>query len=358
MSHFEERLQKDREAIRARVLTLGNQVADAVAEAVRALLIADLDRCAELVLHDLPINRASRALDQACHSFVAIHLPSAGHLRFISSVLRANIGLERIGDYAVTIAREASVLSGPPPERIARDLTVMAEQSVKMLRQALRAFDEQSADLARGTMAIAEQVDRSFSSAYCDLVDVSDKRSLSELFALLNVFGRVERVSDQAKNLCEEVVFTVTGATKAPKRYRVLFVDATDDGAGQLAVAFARRMFPESGHFESAGWTSGGALSPGLVAAAAARGLDLGAASPRTLATLGPDRDNFHVWVALQADARDKLGEIPFRTALLTWACAPLGTEGDIAPSVDRAIDDLGERIRGLMELLRGEGAH
>jgi phosphate transport system protein len=357
MSHYEERLQHDRDAIRGQLVALGNQVADAVAASVKALIEADLDRCAVLVLHDLPINRNSRALDRACHTFVAVHLPSAGHLRFISAVLRANVAMERIGDYAVTIAREAGVLGGPPSERVARDLALMSDQSVKMLRQALQAFDEQSVDLARGTMAIADQVDRSFAAAYADLVDEGDKRSVEQLFALLNVFGRVERVSDQAKNLCEEVVFAVTGQGKAPKRYRVLFLDTSDDGAGQLAAAHARRAFPDSGHFESAGWDRAGTLDPTVVAAAAARGLDLGRATPRALAELGLDRETFHVWVALAPDPRAHVGEVPFRTSLLTWPCPAVRPDGDVAGAVNAAVEAFGPRVRQLMELMRGEGA-
>ena len=71
---------------------------------MHALLTRDRELAAEVILGDLPINREVRAIDALCHAFVARHLPSAGHLRFVSSVLRLNVELERIGDYAVTIA--------------------------------------------------------------------------------------------------------------------------------------------------------------------------------------------------------------------------------------------------------------
>ena len=72
----------------------------------------------EVVLGDLVVNRRVRKLDSKCHAFVARHLPSAGHLRFVSSVLRLSIALERVGDYAVIIARELAQLESPPPQQV------------------------------------------------------------------------------------------------------------------------------------------------------------------------------------------------------------------------------------------------
>ena len=114
MSHYERRLEKDLKQIRKGVRNLAKQVGTALKNAIDALLSGDEDKAYSTVLGDTRINRVSREIDRLCHAFIARHLPSAGHLRLISSVLRSNIALERIGDYAVNISRESRQLSHPP----------------------------------------------------------------------------------------------------------------------------------------------------------------------------------------------------------------------------------------------------
>ena len=98
MSHYEERLQADLDEIRERVKAVGDEVIDAVGNACRSLLNVDRALAAETILGDLPVNREIRAIDQRCHAFVVRHLPSAGILRFVSSVLRLTVAIERIGE--------------------------------------------------------------------------------------------------------------------------------------------------------------------------------------------------------------------------------------------------------------------
>ena len=114
MSHYKARLERDLDRIRGDLAAIADQVQDAVKVAVHVLLGADHDKASACILGDLPINRAVRRLDRACHGFIAVHLPSAGYLRRASSVMRINTALERIGDYAVTICREAVQLPKTP----------------------------------------------------------------------------------------------------------------------------------------------------------------------------------------------------------------------------------------------------
>ena len=103
MSGYEQRLAEDKAEIRRRVVDVGARVEKAVSSAVDALLSHDRAGAYRLVLEDLPINREVRALNQRCHAFIARHIPSAGHLRFVSSVLQMNVALERIEHRTVCI---------------------------------------------------------------------------------------------------------------------------------------------------------------------------------------------------------------------------------------------------------------
>jgi phosphate transport system protein len=83
MSHLEERLEHDLTEIRDHIAKMGSEVEKALDRAFRALANNDDKLAFKTILSDLPINRHMRQIDRLCHAFIAIHLPSAGHLRLI-----------------------------------------------------------------------------------------------------------------------------------------------------------------------------------------------------------------------------------------------------------------------------------
>jgi phosphate transport system protein len=362
VTHYEERLEQDRGRIRAGVVAVAAKIDTALRQAVRSILTGDHALAYRTVLGDLPINRDVRELDRLCHAFVARHLPSARHLRYVSAVLRLNVALERTGDYAVAISRESVRLSKPPPETVRRDIEQLADRVQHVLAQALQAFADESAELARGTIGMADQIARSFDNVFRDLELAGEqgKRPVRDLLALLVVLNRLSRVGDQAKNVCEETIFAVTGETKPPKIYRVLFVDEKNDCVSQLAEAFARKAYPESGVYASAGWNPASQICPSLSRFLERNGYDVRAARPKEMNEFVPELADFHVVVGLSPEARRNLPEIPFHTALLQWdvgACpADLGAEA-VDPAIGEVHARIAQHVEDLMRTLRGEAA-
>jgi phosphate transport system protein len=350
VTHYEERLQHDLDDIRERVREVGAEVEQAVENAVKALLAHDCKLASAIILGDLPINRAIRALDRQCHAFVARHLPSAGHLRFVSSVLRLNVALERIGDYAVNISRETVQLSSAPPREVALDVEEYANHARGVLAESLRAFHEGNAEMARGTKRVASATNL-FPRAFADLIQLGEgaARPLRDLFALFVVFNALDRVADQAKNICEETVFTVTGETKEPKVYNVLFVDERNDCHSQMAAAIARKTFPQSGRYASAGWQPADKLDPTCREFMDRHGLDLREAQPTLLDGSHAALSEYNVIVCLAPGGREHITELPFQTVLLEWDLAA-GGHAEI-------YKDISNRLRELMVTLRGESA-
>jgi len=362
MSHYEKRLEADLENIRGRVKVVGLQVEKAVSDSVHALLTGDRDASYRLILGDMPINREVRSIDADCHAFVARHLPSAGHLRFVSSVLRLAVELERIGDYAATVSREAVQLSETPAGTVARDLELMGDQSRNVLSQAMRAWNESNAELARGTMGMVKQATGASHKVFADLLreGKEDPRPLKDLFALLVVFNRLDRVVAQAKNICEETLFAVAGETKAPKHYRILFIDEKNDGLSQLAEAYARKAFPSSGEYSSAGWAPADGLEPRCQLFLDEHGLDTSRLAPSLLEPIHEELASYHVIVSLGGDPRPHLPEMPFHTVLLEWDAGldGHGMDEERAKSLmEDAYKKIAHEVRDLMETLRGEEA-
>jgi phosphate transport system protein len=362
MSRYEERMQADLDAIRTRVAGVGERVESAVRDAVRALLHRDRQTASEIVLADHPINRETREIDRLCHEFVARHLPSAGVLRTISSVLRLTVGLERIGDYAVTIGRETAQIDGEIPETIARDAEMISEHSLRVLHDAMESFNTGNAEMARGTMKLAREGRRTSHRVFRDMVAIGegDAPSISDLYALLLCINRMERIGDQAKNICEETVFAATGETKAPKVYRVQFVDRGNDAASVIAEAIARTSYPESGEYSSAGWQPSGEVLPAVCEFLERRGHDVEGLAPTAFDTTFGELERLHVVVDLDGGAGDRISDLPFHTTVTRWDVVP-DADDDTAMAADEWLTtlyrDLSARIATLMETLRGEKA-
>ncbi len=331
---------------------VGQAITKAIDDAVTSVMNLDKDLAAMTVIGDYTINRQTRELDRLCHAFVARHLPSAGHLRYVSAVLRLNIALERIGDYAATISRTSAQLSSVPPPIVARDVEMMSEQARRLLAEALRCFHQRDAALAGATLTSAAQFTRYFDKVFADLVKESEthSRPASDMFSFMATFNRLERVIHQAKNICEETIFVATGKTKGEKTFSILFVDDSNSGASQLAEQFTKKAFPQSGRYRSAGWQPAEEIDPAYLRFALTVGIDLARAWPAPLSTLLPQLDDFHLVIGFGRDARTRVGKLPFHTTMLVWDVEP----GHEPEAVYR---QLTPRIRELMERLRGEQA-
>ena len=355
MSHYEERLENDIGNIRKQIDKLAASVVSGMENAIKALLTGDEALASDVVLADGPVNRKMREIDAMCHSFMAVHLPSGSHLRQVSSIIRINITLERIGDYAVTIARELVQLSSKPDGEIARHIEEMSASVLAILADAMSAFQNDDAQAARETMKKCNTTVSSFDQILSALTKEQDKRQVTDLFALFVVFHHLVRVSDQAKNLCEDTVFAVTGETKAKKVYKVLFVDEDNSCLSKMAQAIASKSHSHGGSFSSAGRNPAASLHADLKAFLNNRGVDLQDNRAGSIADLADSPDDYHVEVSLQGEARSYLDHVPFHTTLLGWDVGEIPAEGDSEQRLDEIYKSLAIRIRDLMLLLRGE---
>lgn len=351
-NHYEERLQQDLTQIEDLVSRVGVNIEEAITNSVRALLTLDRGAAGEVIVGDYLVNRQTRELDRLCHAFVARHLPSAGHLRYVSSVLRLNIALERIGDYATTISRTTPQLSTAAPSVVKRDIEMMCEHARHMLHDALQSFQTHDVSLATTTLNSASQFAAHFDKVFDDLVREADQntRPPNDLFALMATFNRLERVIHQAKNICEETVFADTGRLKGEKVFELLFVDERNDGASQLAEHFTTKVFPQSGKYRSAGWNPAEEIDPSYVEFAQQVGIDLDSAWPAPLSTMREQLNKYHFVIGLTPQAFEHIGRIPFHTTVLSWDLGDASTPEEIYRA-------LTPKIRTFLEQLRGEQA-
>jgi len=355
MSHLEQRLENDLQLIRSRVLEQAKNVQQGVNDAIHALQTGDNKLAYSTILNDHPINRNMRAIDRLCHKFIAIHLPSGSHLRLLSSIIRINIELERMGDYAVVMAREAVQLNKAPEGNIAREINRISAETSLMLKQAITAFEELNADLARSTMMMSGNMEYNLDVVYQEITQDNQVEKAKDTLAVFVIFTQLKRVADQAKNLCEDTIFAVTGQQKTPKVYNILFIDEDNSLFSQLAAAIAQKDYPDICKYRSAGRQAAENINPKLLEFLGSRGADIGEMQPVGLTDFTHhDISEQNVVVSLQGGVKSYIDSIPFHTTALEW---DIDTESalDSDEGMENLYRTLALHVRDLIELLRGD---
>ncbi len=350
MTHYEARLEGDLVAVRGEIRSIADLVRDNLRSAAQAFQAHDKELAADTILRDMRVNRRIRNLDADCHAFVARHWPGARHLRFVSSVLRVSVALERIGDYAASICRETVQLEETCAKNLSSEIKGLLQGSVQLLEESIAVFTDRHGKAARSVVERAASMGGRFDQAFEDLARFGETGArVRDLMAMLVILNRVSRVRAQAKNIAEEALFVHTGETKAPKVYEILFVDQRNDLLGPLAQACALKAFPQSGHYETAGVEPSARLSSLVEELTGKHGITLGTASPQGLAEIS-DMERFHVIVILERLPVDDSEPPPFHTVLVNWNLDP-GT----AP--EKLLEEISGRLNTLMVTMRGDRA-
>ncbi len=347
MSHFEERMETDLRNIRDKVWNIGEAVEDALHNAKKVLILRDSELAYKTVLDDHPINRASRECDRLCHTFIARHLPGAGPLREMAATSRVNVALERIGDYAVTMCREALQITSPLSPLLSSQIDSKFDESISILSEARKSFLTGNSEMAIALMKMAKRVQGEMDSVYEALYAEDDHMDGATMMAVYVVFSLIKRIADQAKNICDQTVYAVKGIAKIPKTYRILFLDQAGAGAAQLATAIGRKNFSDSGYFLPATPDVADPLSAQLKDFLVERGLPEEDLTTEQLAVTEHDLDDFFVVVGLNGKVEDYISKVPFHTSALDWE---LPEGGDLTETYRV----LHEKIQELMTLLAG----
>jgi phosphate transport system protein len=163
------------------------------------------------IREDKAINEMELEIDDLSLKLLALHQPMAADLRFITSAMRINIELERIGDLAVNISERVLSLNQEPQLKPYIDLPRMAEISKMMVKDVLDAFVQGDADLARAVCERDDQVDDLKDQVFRELLSymISDTRTITRAVQLIIVSRYLERIADHATNIAEGVIFMV-----------------------------------------------------------------------------------------------------------------------------------------------------
>ncbi len=220
-----ETFDRELQRLQDEMLLLGEMVEQAILQSVEMLRRRDMAGSRRLIAQDRAINEKRFAIENDALVLIATQQPMAGDLRVIAAVLDITHELERIGDYAKGIARINLMIGSGPLIKPLVDVPRMAEKASDMLRRALKAFVERDTDTARSIPAEDDEIDALYNQIYRELVTyiLTDVKTIEQANHLLWVAHNLERTADRVTNICERVIFTVTG--------KMIELDVKEDGA-------------------------------------------------------------------------------------------------------------------------------
>ena len=199
--------------IQDEVVVMGNMVEKALLRSVAALKDRDLTKAREVIEGDLKINDKRYAIEDKCILLIATQQPMAGDLRAIIGVLNIITEIERIGDHAEGIAKIAVLNGDEPPVKPLIDIPRMADLVVDMLHQSLDALITRDAGLAKEIADRDDQVDELYDQVFAELLELMTKNPaiITRATRLVWVTHNLERSADRVTNICERIVYMVTG---------------------------------------------------------------------------------------------------------------------------------------------------
>jgi phosphate transport system protein len=195
------------------LLVMGSMVEHAVIESVDSLKRRDLAASKKIYEADRYINEKRYEIENNCLTLIATQQPMARDLRFLAAILEIITELERIGDYAKGIARINIRLGDEPLVKPLIDIPKMAEKGLDMLSRSLQAFVHRDADAARLIPDEDDEIDDLYNDIYRELLQImiNDPRTVDRATYLLWAAHNLERLADRVTNICERIVFVVTG---------------------------------------------------------------------------------------------------------------------------------------------------
>lgn len=206
---FDQQLQEQRD----RVVTMASMVDKAIARSLEALRLQNVALADEVQRSDNAINRLHRAGEENAIALIALQAPVGEDVRRVASSMAIFSNLERMGDYAAGIAKIVVESAGEEPLKPLEDIPSMAVIAREMLDAAIVAFINDDADAARSIAARDDELDFLYDTILSDLTEymTRDSSTVERATRLLWVAHNLERIGDRVTNICERVVYIVTG---------------------------------------------------------------------------------------------------------------------------------------------------
>jgi phosphate transport system protein len=206
-------LHRELEDLKINLLKMASMAEGALEDAMAAHKNRDGVKASGVIENDDDINAFENAIDQQCLKLLALKQPMAADLRFITMAMKINMELERIGDQAVNIAERTLQIIEEPLVMKPFGVNKLARIADQMLRDSMNAFVDRNVKLAESVVDKDDEADEIYIRLVCDILEhmTEDPSFIVQGLHFTGIAHNLERVADQATNICEDIVYMVEG---------------------------------------------------------------------------------------------------------------------------------------------------
>lgn len=213
MAHQERALDHDIANVQKLLTSMGQKVQYMLENSMKALLERNNKLAEEIIQFDKEVDRLELQIDQAIYELIALRQPTARDLRNVLAAIKINNDLERMGDYCEGICRQAIRLNKASPMKVTEEFEELGKLVSVMVVDCIKVFTSNDIALAKKNILDDDKVDELAHEIFDHIREVmkTNPELIHPASALLLLAAKLERIADQATNISEEVVFSVTG---------------------------------------------------------------------------------------------------------------------------------------------------
>jgi len=209
MVFLEEKLN----LLNEKLLKMALMVSEALKNSIQSLTNRDSELAKSVIEGDKCINSLELEIDELCINYIALYQPKASDLRFITTAMKINTDLERMGDLAVDISERAIELNEEPAVKPYIDIPRMCQIVQDMVKDSIKAFIEKNSKLAKEVILRDDLVDELVVQIYNELIVfmIQDPKLIQRATKIAFISKYLERIADHSTNICEDVYYLVEG---------------------------------------------------------------------------------------------------------------------------------------------------
>ncbi len=208
--YFDEELKN----LKTKILSMGSLVESMVYNAIDIFDKNTVQNTDNIYEQEKKVNLFHLQIDEFCIELIALRQPMASDLRFITTVMKINNELERIGDQAINIVQNTEKMFGKPDNDIALDIKKMTKIVKDMVTGALDAFVKNDSEYAQKILLQDDTVDKYKAEMFIKLLNKLNAHAndnINRTVDLILITRNLEKIADHATNICEDVIFMVLG---------------------------------------------------------------------------------------------------------------------------------------------------
>ncbi len=217
---MERKLDEELKELESKLLKMASLVNDVIEKSIRALIQKDEKLADEVEKTDEEIDNYENEIDKFCLELLARYQPAAIDLRFITSIMKINNDIERIGDLATTIAHKAKIIIKQAPIEIPGNISEIHKNIQNMLKDVITALIDIDSEKALEICKRDKSIDEMYVETFRQILDFIIKGDLSAKagIELILTIKYLERIADHITNIAEDIYYLSKGESIKHKK--------------------------------------------------------------------------------------------------------------------------------------------